>query len=86
MLAGGEHAMPKQIIVASTSRLTQPCYFLGYEDDGSCCEALWTHDPWQARWIDAAEVKVEVELLAMICPDYCLQPWPLDLIRTSSSG
>ncbi len=76
--------MPKHIIVASDRHLQQPFYFLGYKDDGACCEVRWTPDPWQARWIDAPEAAIEVELLATIIPDYRLRSWSLDLIGTSN--
>jgi hypothetical protein len=77
--------MPKHIIVASSSGLMPPRYFLGYRDNGTFCEARWTHDPWQARWIDAAEAAAEVELLGTICPGYRLRSWSLDFIGTSDT-
>jgi hypothetical protein len=78
--------MPKHVIVANASCLTQPCYFVGYKDYGSSCEAHWTQDPWQARWIDTNEVKTEVALLTMLCPNYCLQSLPLGFSGASKAN
>jgi hypothetical protein len=82
-LAAGNAIMSKHIITASDLHPTQVRYFLGYKDDGEFYEVLWTFDPWQARWIDAAEAAVETDLLAALCPSYCLEAWSLDAVGTS---
>jgi hypothetical protein len=76
--------MPKHVIVASDCHQMQCYYFLGYEDAGAVCETRWTLDPWRARWIDAAEAAVEVELLANLCPNYRLRSWSLEIIGNSN--
>jgi hypothetical protein len=72
--------MPKHVIVANDRHQEQRCYFLGYTDDGANGETRWTRDPWRARWIDASEAAVEVELLTAICPGYRVWSWSLELI------
>jgi hypothetical protein len=50
-------------------------YFAGYLDWGDTFEPIWTFDPRRARWIDDAEVAIELALLAGICPGTFLKSW-----------
>jgi hypothetical protein len=78
--------MSKHVIIASNIHPAQLRYFLGYRDDGDLCEVLWTFDPWQARWIDTAEVAIETELLAALCPSYRLDACSLDTVGTPKAS
>jgi hypothetical protein len=78
--------MSKHVILATESDSTRIHYFLGYRDDRDVYDARWTPDPWKARWIDAAEAVIEVNLLAELYPNLHLKAWPLDTFRIPGSG
>jgi hypothetical protein len=82
--------MSKHIIAAtdptSQSVPTPVRYFLGYRDDGTAFEPVWTLDPWRASWIDAAEAELEVALLAALCPDARIQSTSLGTVRSANAS
>ncbi|MBK1660155.1 hypothetical protein [Paracraurococcus ruber] len=71
--------MPKRVIEAvSLDGLTPPLYFLGYRDKGLRAECVWTPNRARARWFDADEAAVEVELIApMVEPQRILTVQPI---------
>ena len=69
--------MARHLIVATDSPPARPLYFLGYRDDGARSECVWTANPWEARWLDADEARVEAGLIAALCPRYVVAARPV---------
>jgi len=71
--------MPKRVIeTASTDGLAPPLYFLGYRDQGQKWECAWTPTRARARWFDADEAEVEIQLLApLVEPQRILSVQPV---------
>jgi hypothetical protein len=73
-----EGAMPVHVIAATSGGADRPACFLGFRFRlVATSEALWTADPWRARWLDEDEAEVEARLLADLCPACTVTPLPL---------
>ncbi|HYZ33655.1 MAG TPA: hypothetical protein VE684_15400 [Crenalkalicoccus sp.] len=69
--------MPMHVIAATHATTDRPVYFLGYGPNLAATEALWTADPWRARWLDGDEAEVETRMLADLCPACTVTSLPL---------
>lgn len=71
--------MAKQVIqVTGMDGAETPLYLLGYRDEGDAWETVWTQSRFHARWFDAEEAEVEVQLLlAVLEPQQSLSPQPI---------
>jgi hypothetical protein len=71
--------MSKRVIQAKAADPEKPeLYLLGYRDDGEQWQAVWTISRSHARWFDAEEAEVEVQLLhSVMDPWHQLSPQPV---------
>jgi hypothetical protein len=70
--------MGKHVISArSVGRVPARRYFLRYGADPVRSVPRWTHDRYQARWLDDDEIEAEVALLTVLCPADVVQSEPL---------
>lgn len=71
--------MPKRVIeTVRIDGLSPPLYFLGYRDQGERSECVWTPNRARARWFDADEAEIEIDVIApMVEPERVLSVQPV---------